>query len=637
MERVTWRNRSVQGPQTLRHVKELVRQLARASVFAAEYPDATPWHRRLVALRDLAFVYAELSIAAVCVAVMLSLTLPLIYAIASHQLDSPTLGTSRLVSSLVQVGGLAAAVSAATFMAGCVALAVARRTFWPVWEGVRRLFVAVIRPVVLACYLPFAVPWRGVLVFLVLVPIAFLALGAIVIPVSWFLSIPMGSWAPFMKLGAVYIGLLLAALTIPAVAAAVGAPVLKILLDIFRYATSPAYRNRVQALVDEAIGADDASERRTTILIAHSLGSVIAVDSLLNSAAWTRDDRVVLVTLGSPLKRFFFRFFPNLYVPPDADRCAAQVAQRIGAFLWVNCYRPCDYVGTAIGLSATKYSRDVSTGQTGRRPIHTGYWTDMRVRDLVAASIDEMSFTEPSEAARQEPVMSFTFHAPHRAAYMKWTGRALLLLPVVVLLSGLVRGAVGWTEEYRRRTANLEALSQQAVTVDGDLSYWEETHFYAGRGGTHVIITEWYQIDYRDQQGRLVTWVGEGAADDLLSKQIWHFDGRRMNRSLKEIPECARGFRKAPTKGRPCSYGGVRVSYFASQPETFILTDFPPTWGLWSWISTLFTQLGVSMMLAVVLGGLTLYGFAATVLLIGENAMSDDDLTYSWRPEGGDA
>jgi hypothetical protein len=141
-------------------------------------------------------------------------------------------------------------------------------------------------------------------------------------------------------------------------------PALKVILDIFRYAVDGPYRRLLLKELDSVLGKIEPGidDRRRIAVVAHSLGTVIAVDSLVSSSCWGTADSVVLVTMGSPLKRFFFRFFPNLFFPGSAFDSARIIASRVAAFRWINCYRPWDQVGTRIGLPENAGLHEECTG-----------------------------------------------------------------------------------------------------------------------------------------------------------------------------------------------------------------------------------------------------------------------------------
>src|SRR5262249_12630189 len=116
-----------------------------------------------------------------------------------------------------------------------------------------------------------------------------------------------------------------------------------------------------------------------------------AVDSLVNSREWGRDDAVVLVTAGSPLRRFFFRFFPGIFIPESPAGVAHLARGRLGDFHWLNVYRPWDPIGTSLRLTVDGAGRDVSTGQRlGVLSAHLDYWRDPVVLKLVREAYDHV-------------------------------------------------------------------------------------------------------------------------------------------------------------------------------------------------------------------------------------------------------
>lgn len=153
----------------------------------------------------------------------------------------------------------------------------------------------------------------------------------------------------------------------------------KILLDIALYVGTPSYRTAIQAYLARVVAT--IPDRSTTVIwvVAHSLGSVIALDSLTNSTAWQSTDHVRLVTLGSPIRRFFFRFFPGAFFEPRIEAAAEAIASRIGELTWLNAFRRFDYVGTTLGLRG--YGFDLPTRQNW--PAHADYWSDARVARTV--------------------------------------------------------------------------------------------------------------------------------------------------------------------------------------------------------------------------------------------------------------
>src|ERR1700722_13367371 len=82
----------------------------------------------------------------------------------------------------------------------------------------------------------------------------------------------------------------------------------------------------------------------------HSLGTVIAVDFLAQLPPEILEvKRVTLVTMGSPLQRYFCRFFPGIYASPMT--LDAFFRANIPAFRWINIYRKSDPIGSILETS----------------------------------------------------------------------------------------------------------------------------------------------------------------------------------------------------------------------------------------------------------------------------------------------
>src|SRR5262249_23612857 len=146
------------------------------------------------------------------------------------------------------------------------------------------------------------------------------------------------------------------------------------------------YRAKIQTHLNGLIKrlSVDRETARPLLILSHSLGTVIALDSLLSSGIWPQDAQITFVTLGSPIRRFFMRFFPGTFFPGSITAAVASVAQRMSGFRWINCYRPFDQVGAALGLYGIAYARDISTKQWRRIwNAHPDYWSDDHVRNVI--------------------------------------------------------------------------------------------------------------------------------------------------------------------------------------------------------------------------------------------------------------
>ena len=132
-------------------------------------------------------------------------------------------------------------------------------------------------------------------------------------------------------------------------------------------------RSRFYAVVNHLAFEQKADE---LIILAHSQGTVIALDELAHS--WAKETeklpRISLVTFGSPITQLYQHYFPEFY-PGWKDKHWSTFFSRLSA--WTNLYRLDDYVGTVINPppafnGATLHQEAIGIGG------HTNYWRDPR-------------------------------------------------------------------------------------------------------------------------------------------------------------------------------------------------------------------------------------------------------------------
>jgi len=169
---------------------------------------------------------------------------------------------------------------------------------------------------------------------------------------------------------------------------------LKVVSDIVRYLGDPEYRRRIHSHLGKTLTSLEAGP---VVVVAHSLGSVIAVDSLLSwPEAWSRYQSVRLLTCGSPLRRLFRRFFPDSY--PAPAELASRLARLYGNLRWRNVFRPLDYVGGRL-------SDDGSVNETRfrqRHHLHIAYWTDRQLADAIAEEVSGIYGVRTQTSARDK-------------------------------------------------------------------------------------------------------------------------------------------------------------------------------------------------------------------------------------------
>jgi hypothetical protein len=110
------------------------------------------------------------------------------------------------------------------------------------------------------------------------------------------------------------------------------------------------------------------------VIVAHSQGTVIALDELAHS--WRKDDGVppvTFVTFGSPVTHLYQRYFPNEY-PGWTQAQWTLLFERVRC--WINCYRIGDYVGATIADPGGRCAFHQEVLGAGG---HGGYWSDPRL------------------------------------------------------------------------------------------------------------------------------------------------------------------------------------------------------------------------------------------------------------------
>lgn len=281
---------------------------------------------------------------------------------------------------------------------------------------------------------------------------------------------------------------------------------LKLARDIFNYIGDKAQRSSIQAALNEQLaGVRDGAR---VFVIGHSLGSVIALDSLCHSPHWQRFGSVVLVTAGSPIRRMFQRFFPGLFFPRDMSAVFGYLSERLELSAWVNVYRAGFVHGDPIGQGlfvGANQGIDVPVKQRQRKlfAAHTGYWEDEEmlvhrpVREALAAATaaPTMPIPESASGAWKPPVDASERlqDAAHRAS------TSLLTLSVT---AGLILSIAGFyvVVGERRAAANdfLSRATTEGVRAPATVSHRTATWGY---GQNLDFPVEIYEFEFADQSG----------------------------------------------------------------------------------------------------------------------------------------
>lgn len=325
-----------------------------------------------VDLADLFFTLPLWGLGPVCTLALLSLVEKI------HSIPEPPRILAfvgyYLAANFLLVGASVAALGAA-IIGRARPVAVARLT---------HLVLAGIRPWLILSYAYLVMTrWRGQAELTLSITLALLSLGAVWLVLGYF------GWAEGVGLAVILVLVVLYGIG-PFVVARLLAPGLKLMLDVLLYLSDPDYRDSIQESLGSTIlaGKGEAAEAKL-VLIGHSLGSVIAADAIARGDLSGHFGSIVLVTAGSPIRRFFQRFFPGHLVPESAEALVAG-ARSDSDFRWLNYYRRFDIVGGKLGLPPDGSCREcLSPMIADPLSSHVDYWSEEGFLHFIAANAKE--------------------------------------------------------------------------------------------------------------------------------------------------------------------------------------------------------------------------------------------------------
>ena len=150
---------------------------------------------------------------------------------------------------------------------------------------------------------------------------------------------------------------------------------------------------------------DEYSHRPDLVLVAHSQGTVDAIETLNDPEMdWLRNSfgKVTLVTMGSPVTHLYQHYFGHFY-PPFTDRFWNTLHQQIDR--WVNIFRVDDFVGLDVDFGHLPQSREEAMAmnrnldsqcklhfaQCSNHPVgargHVNYWADVEVLEILKSEL----------------------------------------------------------------------------------------------------------------------------------------------------------------------------------------------------------------------------------------------------------
>jgi hypothetical protein len=441
--------------------------------------------------------------------------------------------------------------------------------------GLRMLTSGSVRPVV--------VTFRSI-ILLLLQPLLVIALGFLVAP--WWLLLP--AFALLAILSYVAAGLDAALLWAAAFAATIalrrrwageslrGLP--KNALDAFRYLGEPRHRERIQQGLDKAIGRarERLGNEQDFVLAAQGMGTVIALDSLAHSRVWKEPNRVLLVTMGSPLRRWFLTLFPGTLFPERMEALVEIVARRLSEFRWINVYRPWDYMGARLELTPFN-GRDITTGIGVKRVLgHADYWRDIDARmtfqhGLVKLKKIEPVFVEQKASVHQlpKPQSAVQFGIPALA-------RTPLKIAVVLATAAWMLWwvATGTGVYVSGAEDPSELLERRGFTVEATVTHRRETQ----ERDAGVTYVDYWTFAFTDSSGVARRQIVEHDVSDAYLGLASHgFDARPLTRQVRAA--CASAWPPpwlpVGDMQSPCTLEGVRLRYYSGDMSVFDLPDFP--------------------------------------------------------------
>ena len=576
-------------------IRVLAMRLARASLLGTEDYRTDPSHtNELKHLADLAFIIAELFYCIQCGLLLWGIPLLSLLSLFTFMSDEqpsiPKIHT-WMFKALLSVPVI---VTSFLLLLGMIRSIVELRVA-PFWIALRQAILLALRPLILVAFSVFTFRWDQVRHRMTKEGMWIICTVVFVWPISMFvrLGLPSRFHAPVFDTCLIVIALWLFVfswtLSITFLTRILGSPAAKILLDIFRYISDPQYRSRIQKHVNSCVhGIYSEHEPDHVILVAHSLGTVIAMDALMHSAVLGLVPHLTLVTMGSPLRRAFFRFFPGLYFPSSSDLCSAALVKRIEHFRWLNCYRPLDYVGSRLGGMTKPWSKEKSTWQVLH--MHANYWRDQRVLSVISARLGSLTFSD--RAVKEQPqVESVRLVLPPR--HRLWVGAfslraarfATVAIPLLALFSVGIRD--GWLQT-RSREGRVERTVAHGVERAATVTYEFETLVNQEHDSEfdHTI-----RVSFRDNAGavhsneEVFTEGGLFSRNNPLLAERWHYDVGFIH-EIAGIPRC----RKQCETVVLLDPEGDRNGYF-------LVKGHKPTFTVFDWVSTLFGEIALLMVL----------------------------------------
>ena len=354
-----------------------------------------------------------------------------------------------------------------------------------------------------------------------------------------------------------------------------------------------------------------AGEDREFVLAGQGIGAVIALDSILHSREWRDTDRVLLMTMASPLRRYFLRLYPRTLFPEALEDLIDLIVGRLDEFRWINVHRPGDYIGADLGLKPFS-GRDLSTGISGGRTVgHADYWLSPDARHTLHDGLDGLKPIPPPRVPMTD--------SKHRIPLPRKSVAGFSIPPLArkLLRTTLPLATFGWMLWWVATGSGVlvssiddtpDLLEQRGVVVEAAATHRRQT-VETDRGLTYV---DHWEFNFNDPSGTAKRLrVQHDVSDAFLNMVPLFFDDRELTRQIRA--KCAVGDQpSAWWPGRdmetPCTIEEVRLRYYPGGATLLDLPDFPQRRSLrdpvrsWGEAGVVAVVLSVLLLVPVVLG-----------------------------------
>jgi hypothetical protein len=350
-------------------------------------------------------------------------------------------------------------------------------------------------------------------------------------------------------------------------------------LEAFRYLGEPDYRHQVQEALDRAIvrARERAGHDGDFVRAGQGFGSMIALDSALHSRVWRPTDRMLLVTAGSPLQRYFLSLFPRTLFPESMEDVVDLIAGRLDTFRWVNIYHPRDLAGADLGLKVFNGLDVATVRRSSIVPGRADYWLDMEARRALRDGLQRLGEVEPLRVPMKDAAHRL-LDPTETAPTLSLPSRARLLLRTAATL-----GTLGWMGWWVATAFGLLApsddetsalLAQSGIAVDATVTHQRQTL----QRDVGVTFVDHWEFAFADPNGTPQTVrYAYNASDAFLAIRPPRFDEHAFTQQIRAA--CPNGgsarWWRLNNASQGCTLNAVRMRYFPGDMTVFDLPDYP--------------------------------------------------------------